>query len=143
MDYSIAVLPGDGVGPEVTAEAVKVLRAVGRRFGHRFDLGYGRIGGNSIDEFGTPLPDETVELCEGSDAILFGAVGGPKWDDPRADVRPEDGILTMRKSLGLFAKHSARKDIPRHHQLQPGEGGAPRGGGRRRAARVDGRPLLR
>ena len=112
MDYSIAVLPGDGVGPEVIAEAVKVMRSVGRRFGHGFDLGHGRIGGNAIDDFGDPLPDETVELCQKSDAILFGAVGGPKWDDPRASVRPEDGILKMRKDLGLFANISPSRYSP-------------------------------
>ena len=103
MEFKIAVLPGDGIGPEVIAESVKVLNAVGRRFNHSFDLERGRVGGNAIDDFGTPLPDETVELCNNSDAILFGAVGGPKWDDPNATTRPEDGILAIRKSLGLFA----------------------------------------
>ena len=103
MDYSVAVLPGDGIGQEVTAEAVRVLEAVGRRFGHDFDLSYGSIGGNAIDEFGTPLPEDTLAICERADAMLFGAVGGPKWDDPRAKVRPEDGILAIRKGMGLFA----------------------------------------
>ena len=103
MDFSIAVLPGDGIGPEVIAEAVKVMETVGRKFGHSFELSYGRIGGNAIDEFGTPLPDETLAMCRDTDAILFGAVGGPKWDDPRAKTRPEDGILAVRKGLGLFA----------------------------------------
>lgn len=112
MDYTIAVLPGDGIGPEVVDEAVKVLASVGRRFGHSFDLSYGRIGGNSIDEFGTPLPDETVDLCKRSDAILFGAVGGPKWDDPKATVRPEDGILAIRKGMGLFANIRPVKIFP-------------------------------
>jgi 3-isopropylmalate dehydrogenase len=103
MKFSIAVLPGDGVGPEVTDEAVKVMEAAGRRFGHVFEIGHGRVGGNAIDETGTPLPDETVELISRTDAVLFGAVGGPKWDDPQAKVRPEDGILSIRKDLGLFA----------------------------------------
>ena len=103
MEFKIAALPGDGIGPEVIAEAVKVLEAVGRRFGHSFDLAHGRVGGNAIDDFGTPLPDETLELCESSDAILFGAVGGPKWDSPDASTRPEDGILAIRKNLGLYA----------------------------------------
>ena len=103
MNFSITVLPGDGVGPEVIAEAVKVIDAVGSRFGHAFDLRYGRIGGNAIDEFGTPLPDETAAMCQGPDAILFGAVGGPRWDRMDATSRPEDGILAIRKSLGLFA----------------------------------------
>ena len=103
MDFSIAVLPGDGVGPEVTEEAIKAMDAVGRKFGHVFKTARGRIGGNAIDDFGTPLPGETVDLCRRSDAILFGAVGGPKWDDPQAKVRPEEGILAIRRSLGLFA----------------------------------------
>ena len=103
MNYSVTVLPGDGVGPEVIAEATKVLKAVEGRFGHSFDLSYGSVGGNAIDSHGTALPGETAELCENTDAILFGAVGGPKWDDPSAAVRPEDGILAIRKMLGLFA----------------------------------------
>ena len=103
MEFSIAVLPGDGVGPEVIGEAVKVMDAVGSRSGHTFDLSYGRIGGNAIDEFGTPLPEETEAICRDADAILFGAVGGLKWDRFDATVRPEDGILAIRKSLGLFA----------------------------------------
>ncbi len=112
MEFKIAVLPGDGIGPEVIAEAVKVLDAVGRRFGHSFNLERGRVGGNAIDDFGTPLPDATVELCNESDAILFGAVGGPKWDDPDASTRPEDGILAIRKSLGLFANLRPVKVYP-------------------------------
>ena len=112
MEFKIAILPGDGIGPEVIAEAVKVMNAVGRRFGHDFELRQGRIGGNAIDDFGTPLPDETVELCQDSDAILFGAVGGPKWDDPDAATRPEDGILAIRKSLGLFANLRPVKVYP-------------------------------
>ena len=103
MNVRIAVLPGDGVGPEVITEAVKALEAVGRRSGHAFDMSSGRIGGNAIDDFGTPLPDETAAMCESTDAILFGAVGGPKWDDPRAKSHPEDGILALRKGMGLFA----------------------------------------
>jgi 3-isopropylmalate dehydrogenase len=112
VDFSITVLPGDGVGPEVVAEAVKVMNAVGRRFGHSFATETGRIGGNAIDDFGTALPDETVEMCHNCDAVLFGAVGGPKWDDPRAKVRPEDGILGMRKNLGLFANLRPVKVFP-------------------------------
>ena len=103
MEFSIAVLPGDGIGPDVTAEAVRVLEAVGRRFGHDFELKHGSIGGNAIDSAGTPLPDETLEVCQSADAVLFGAVGGPKWDAPNAKVRPEDGILGMRQTMGLFA----------------------------------------
>ncbi|MCX8252070.1 MAG: 3-isopropylmalate dehydrogenase [Dehalococcoidia bacterium] len=103
MDLKIAVIGGDGIGPEVTAESVKVLDAVGRRYGHEFEWRTGQMGGCAIDKFGTPLPDETMDTILGCDAILFGAVGGPKWDDPRAKTRPEDGILRIRKELGLFA----------------------------------------
>ena len=112
MDFSIAVLPGDGVGPEVTAEGVKVLDAVSARFGHAFDLQYGNVGGAAMDRLGTPLPDETMGICQEADAVLFGAVGGPKWDDPRAKVRPEDGILAIRKGLGLFANLRPVKVFP-------------------------------
>ncbi len=103
MQAVIAVLPGDGIGPEVVAEGVKVLQAVATRFGHTFTLREGLIGGCAIDATGEPLPAETVALCRASDAILLGAVGGPKWDDPQARVRPEQGLLGIRKALGLFA----------------------------------------
>lgn len=103
MRVSIAILPGDGIGPEVITESIKVLESVGSRFGHDFKLSSGAIGGNAIDSFGTALPQNTIDTCNDSDAILFGAVGGPKWDDPSKNVRPEDGILAIRKSLGLFA----------------------------------------
>ena len=103
MDFRIAVLPGDGIGPEVTAEAVRVLEAVGEAYGHTFDLPHGAIGGNAIDAFGTALPAATLELVESSDAVLFGAAGGPKWDDPKATVRAEQGLLTLRKKYDLFA----------------------------------------
>ena len=112
MSYSIAVLPGDGVGMEVTAQAVNVMEAVGRRFGHDFDLRFGTVGGAAIDQMGTPLPDETYELCRSADAILFGAVGGPKWDGPDVDVRPEQGILAIRKRLDLFANLRPVKVVP-------------------------------
>jgi 3-isopropylmalate dehydrogenase len=103
MDARISVLGGDGIGPEVTAESVKVLDAVGRRFGHEFTYVTGPVGGVAIDETGSALPADTMNIVLGSDAVLFGAVGGPKWDDPMAKVRPEDGILALRKGLGLFA----------------------------------------
>jgi len=103
MTYKIAVLRGDGVGPEVIAEAIKVLCAVGDAFGKSFDFEDGLIGGCAIDQCGTALPDETVALCKSADAVLLGAVGGPKWDDPNAAVRPEQGLLGIRKTLGLFA----------------------------------------
>lgn len=103
MEAQIAVLPGDGIGPEVTAEAVKVMNAVGGRYGHSFAFSLGLVGGAAIDAAGTALPPETLRLCRDSDAVLFGAIGGPKWDDPRAAVRPEQGLLALRKGLGLFA----------------------------------------
>ena len=112
MKFTIAVLPGDGIGPDVIAESVKVLEAVGARFGHEFAMNSGRIGGNAIDEFGTALPDDTVAQCRDADAVLFGAVGGPKWDKLGAKVRPEDGILAIRKSLGLFANLRPVKAYP-------------------------------
>ncbi len=103
MHYTITLLPGDGIGPEVIAEAGKVLMAVGERSGHTFTLREALIGGCAIDATGTALPQETVTLCQQSDAVLLGAVGGPKWDDPNAQVRPEQGLLGIRKALGLFA----------------------------------------
>ena len=103
MNAKITVLPGDGVGPEVTREAVRVLRAVADRWGHDFDFAEAPIGGEAIDRTGTPLPDETLERCASADAVLLGAVGGPKWDDPNAPVRPEQGLLGLRKALGLYA----------------------------------------
>ena len=112
MKASIAVLPGDGIGPEVISESIKVLEAIGNRFNHDFEIESGRVGGNAIDDYGTPLPQETIDTCKDSDAILFGAVGGPKWDDPNADIRPEDGILAIRKSLGLFANLRPVKVYP-------------------------------
>ena len=112
MNYTITVLPGDGIGPEVITEAVKVLNAVGDKFGHIFTPQSGPVGGNAIDNFRTPLPEETKKLCENTDGILFGAVGGPKWDDPQATTRPEDGILAIRKNLGLFANLRPVKIYP-------------------------------
>jgi len=100
---TIAVLPGDGIGVDVTAEAVKILETVASIFDHQFTFSTALIGGVAIDETGTALPPETLALCEQSDAVLLGAVGGPKWDDPRAAVRPEQGLLGLRKGLDLFA----------------------------------------
>ena len=119
MEFKLAVLPGDGIGPDVIAEAIRVLEAVGRRFGHDFELSEGAIGGNAIDSTGTALPDETQALCDEADAVLFGAVGGPKWDDPRASVRPEDGILGIRRSMGLFANLRPVKVEPALANVSP------------------------
>jgi len=103
MQFELVVLPGDGVGPDVTTEGIKVLEAVGKRFDHRFKLHYGLVGGVAIDKEGTALSDDTIKMCRDADAVLLGAVGGPKWDDPLAKVHPEDGLLALRKELGLFA----------------------------------------
>ncbi len=101
---NITVLPGDGIGPEVTDQAVKVLEAIAERFGHEFKFTCGLIGAAAIDKTGDPFPEDTLELCRSSDAILLGAIGDPKFDkDPNATVRPEQGLLRMRKSLGLYA----------------------------------------
>ncbi|MBM4268426.1 MAG: 3-isopropylmalate dehydrogenase [Deltaproteobacteria bacterium] len=103
MAAKIAVLGGDGIGPEVTAEAVACLRALDRRAGLGLEFEEGQIGGCAIDAHGTALPDSTLRLVRESDAVLLGAVGGPKWDDPKAVVRPEQGLLTLRRELELFA----------------------------------------
>lgn len=103
MQASIAVLAGDGIGAEVTAEAVRALEAVANRFGHRFTFESALLGGAAIDATGEPLPPATLELAARTDAVLLGAVGGPKWSDPNAKVRPEQGLLQLRKALGLFA----------------------------------------
>jgi 3-isopropylmalate dehydrogenase len=101
--YKIAVLPGDGIGVEVTREAVRVLQAVGRSAGVGLELEEGLIGGGAIDGHGTPLPEASLRLCQASHAVLFGAVGGPKWDHLRPPDRPEAGILKIRKTLDLYA----------------------------------------
>lgn len=104
MNKRIAVLPGDGIGPEVTAVAVKVLQQIARKFNHEFTFEEGLVGAIAIDETGNPFPEATLQLCQSADAILFGAIGHPKYDnDPTAPVRPEQGLLAMRKALGLFA----------------------------------------
>ena len=101
--FNILVLPGDGIGPEVCAEGVRALEAVGKRFEHVFRFEHDIVGGASIDAYGTALRDETLAKAKASDAVLFGAVGGPKWDNPTATVRPEQGLLAIRAGLGLWA----------------------------------------
>jgi len=103
MQARIAVLPGDGIGPEVMAEAVKVLKRVAEVYGHTFTFEEGLIGGVAIDKTGRPLPDEVLALCQASDAVLLAAVGDPRYDDPTLKVRPEQGLLALRKGLGVFA----------------------------------------
>jgi 3-isopropylmalate dehydrogenase len=99
----IVLLPGDGIGPEVVAEGRRALEAIADRFEHQFEFSQHLIGGCAIDATGSPLPEATLAACRASDAVLLGAVGGPKWDDPNAPVRPEQGLLGIRKALGLFA----------------------------------------
>jgi len=103
LKFKIAVLPGDEVGPDVMAEAIKVLEAVGKKYRHEFELTRGLIGGVAIDAEGTALSDDTLKMCSTKDAVLFGAVGDPRYDAPTAKIHPEDGILAIRKGLGLFA----------------------------------------
>ena len=110
----IVLLPGDGIGPEIVSVGQSVLEVVAQRFDHEFSFETGIIGGCAIDQSGTPLPEETLAACRSSDAILLGAVGGPKWDDPSAATRPEQGLLTLRKELGLFAN---LRPISAHPQL--------------------------
>ncbi len=104
MDFKIAVLPGDGIGPEISQQGVAVMSSVCRKFGHNVEYAYALCGADAIDKVGDPFPPETFEICRNADAVLFSAVGDPKFDnDPTAKVRPEQGLLAMRKQLGLFA----------------------------------------
>ncbi|MBW6410443.1 3-isopropylmalate dehydrogenase [Clostridium weizhouense] len=102
MKYNIAVIRGDGIGPEVIAETIKVLNVIAERFGHTFNYEYLLAGGCAIDEEGTPLPNKTLEVCKKSDAVLLGAVGGPKWDNTNAKIRPEQALLGLRGALNLY-----------------------------------------
>jgi 3-isopropylmalate dehydrogenase len=103
MQARIVLLPGDGIGPEIIAQAERVLQTISERFGHDFEIVSQPIGGNAIDSHGDPLPEETLSACREANAILLGAVGGPKWDDPTAKTRPEAGLLRIRQELKLFA----------------------------------------
>ncbi|WP_353197809.1 isocitrate/isopropylmalate family dehydrogenase, partial [Parapedobacter defluvii] len=104
MELNIALLPGDGIGPEVVGQAVKVVDAVAEKFGHKINWTSALTGAAAIDAVGDPYPDATHEVCLAADAVLFGAIGHPRYDnDPKAPVRPEQGLLKMRKKLGLFA----------------------------------------
>ena len=103
MQAKIVLLPGDGIGPEIVAEAVRVLDVVAGKYGHSFSFAERLMGGCSIDKYGSSLTDETLADCQSSDAVLLGAVGGPKWDDPKAKDRPERGLLALRKGLNVFA----------------------------------------
>jgi 3-isopropylmalate dehydrogenase len=114
VQANLVLLPGDGIGPEIVQQAARVLHCVAERYGHEFEFSTHLIGGCAIDQTGLPLPDETLAACRASQAILLGAVGGPKWDDPRAKTRPEVGLLQIRKQLGLFAN---LRPIQPHAQL--------------------------
>jgi len=112
MKFRIVVLPGDGVGPEITWAAVDVLQAVGKKYGHSFDLYDGLIGGVAIDATGMPLPPDVLKMSKKSDAVLLGAVGDPRFDAPGLKVRPEEGILALRRKLGLFANLRPVRTLP-------------------------------
>jgi len=122
MNATIALLPGDGIGPEVCAEAQRLLQAIADRYGHCFSIEQADIGGIAIDRFGDPLPPATEALCRRADAVLLGAVGGPKWSDPNAPVRPEQGLLKLRATLGVYANLRPVKPHPvaaKHAPLKP------------------------
>jgi 3-isopropylmalate dehydrogenase len=112
MKAEITLLPGDGIGPEVVAASISVLEAIAQAFGHTFEMVEFLIGGCAIDARGTALPDDSLQACRKADAVLLGAVGGPKWDDPQAAVRPEQGLLGLRKELGLYANLRPVKPHP-------------------------------
>ena len=119
MNALIAVLPGDGIGPEVLEQAVRVLEKIGRLGGHGFELHMAAIGGEAIDSVGEPLPAATREVCKSADAVLLGAVGGPRWSDPSNDLRPEDGLLRLRKELDVFANLRPVKPHPALRATSP------------------------
>jgi len=119
MKANIVLLPGDGIGPEVVAEAVRVLDVTTGKFGHAFNYSERLMGGCSIDKFGSSLTDETLADCQASDAVLLGAVGGPKWDNPNARDRPERGLLALRKGLGVFANLRPVKVYPALMEWSP------------------------
>lgn len=120
MEKNIAVIPGDGIGPEVIQQAIKVLDAIAQQYAHTFHYHYSLMGADAIDKTGNPLPDETIATCLHSDAILFGAIGHPKYDnDPSAKVRPEQGLLKLRKTLQLFANIRPVTTYPSLNFLSP------------------------
>jgi len=120
MKKNIAVILGDGIGPEVTQQSIKVLDSIAEKFKHEFHYTFALMGADAIDKTGNPLPDETIEICLNSDAILFGAIGHPKYDnDPTAKVRPEQGLLKLRKTLQLFANIRPVTTYPSLQHLSP------------------------
>lgn len=119
MEKKITVLAGDGIGPEIVAQAIKVLDKVADKFGHKFDYTYVDIGGCSIDKFGVPITDEGMQKCKDADSVLLGAVGGPKWDNCPPAIRPEKALLAVRKELGLFANLRPTKLFPQLADSSP------------------------
>lgn len=120
MKKNIAIIEGDGIGPEVTKQSVKVLNSIAENFGHEFKYAYCLLGADAIDKTGTPLPQQTIDICLDSDAILFGAIGHPKYDnDPTAKVRPEQGLLGLRKALQLYANIRPVSTYASLHHLSP------------------------
>jgi len=119
MYANIVLLPGDGIGPEVVYATVSILEALAKVYGHTFEFNEQLIGGCSIDRFGTALTPQALKACQAADAVLLGAVGGPKWDDPSAQVRPEQGLLGLRKGLGVFANLRPVKVYPQLMDASP------------------------
>ncbi|MBQ7340242.1 MAG: 3-isopropylmalate dehydrogenase [Clostridia bacterium] len=119
MNKNITVLSGDGIGPEIIREAIKVLDKVGEKFGHTFNYTYVDIGGCSIDKYGVPITDENMQKCKDADSVLLGAVGGPKWDNCPSNIRPEKALLAVRKELGLFANLRPTKLFPQLANASP------------------------
>lgn len=119
MNKNIAVLAGDGIGPEIVAEAIKVLNKVTEKFGHNFNYTEVDIGGCSIDKHGVPITDEGMQICKSSDSVLLGAVGGPKWDNVDPSIRPEKALLAVRKELNLFANLRPTKLFPQLKNASP------------------------
>ncbi len=143
MNARIVLLPGDGIGPEVTAEAGKLLNTLVGAFGVTFELQTALIGGAAIDASGEPLPDATLAACRQADAVILGAVGGPKWSNPDAKVRPEQGLLKIRKELGLFANLRPGETAPKAAGCQPAETRTSCRRGPDGGARIDRRQLFR
>lgn len=119
MNLNIVCLPGDGIGPEVTQSARQVLEAIAKKYQHQITLSEHLIGGSAIDAHGVPLPQQTIDACNTASAIFLGAIGGPKWDDPTAKVRPEQGLLQLRKALGVFANIRPLTVFPKLLEASP------------------------
>ena len=122
--YKIAVIKGDGIGPEIVSSAMKVLGKAADMHGFRLEFNEVLAGGSAIDEYGVPLPDSTLNVCKGSDAVLLGAVGGPKWDNVDPALRPEKALLGLRKELGLFLNLRPAWVYPELESSSPVKGGA-------------------